>query len=75
MLVVRPNEDEATGAQLSQPNDFQFFFALEGSCIVTIAADSISLESGDSISIPPGSDFSLTGASEDLELLDVSLPN
>ncbi len=73
-VVVRPTSQKRESGPPGQAGEFQFFFALRGSCSIEINGTSIDLGPGDSVSIPIGSRFRVKTTSSDLELLDVALP-
>lgn len=73
VLVIRKGEGETAWA--SHDTDILFTFVMSGG--VTLHGDGrdpFELEAGDAFVIPPGMKTRLTEASDDLELLEVSLP-
>jgi quercetin dioxygenase-like cupin family protein len=71
--VIRP--DKADGAWTSHDADILFTYVMAGS--VTLdgeGRDAHALQTGDAFVIPPGMKTRLSGASGDLELLEVALP-
>jgi quercetin dioxygenase-like cupin family protein len=75
VLVFRPASQSGDGVVTRHSSDILFTFVLEGS--VTLDGDGQGahpLSEGDAYVIPPGLETSLTDASADLRLLEVSLP-
>lgn len=73
--VVRPSTSGAAPVWASHDTDIHFTFVMNGA--VTLEGegrDPFPLEEGDAFVIPPGMKTRLSGASQDLELLEVSLP-
>jgi quercetin dioxygenase-like cupin family protein len=71
--VVRP-----TGAQVPRTqahgSEFCFYFVLSGSVTLQAGGNTYPLASDDSITLPDGLAYTLSDASPDLELLEVTLP-
>jgi quercetin dioxygenase-like cupin family protein len=75
VLVVRPRTGTTSAPGSSHDGEFSFLFVLDGSVELRVDGHGAeSLSTGDCVSVPPGSSHSLHGCSEDLELLEVSLP-
>ncbi len=73
--VVRPTQGDVSSPWASHDTDILFTFVMSGS--VTLHGEGrapFALETGDAFVIPPKMKTRLSAASEDLELLEVSLP-
>jgi quercetin dioxygenase-like cupin family protein len=71
--VVRSAGGSATPVVIHN-DEFLFLFVLSGGLTYSQEGNSQSLEAGDSIVIPRGTQFALTDCSEDMSFLEVTLP-
>jgi len=71
--VVRPTGAQAPRSQ-SHSSEFCFYFVLAGSVSLTADGQTHALAPDDSITLPDGLAYTLSDASADLELLEVTLP-
>jgi mannose-6-phosphate isomerase-like protein (cupin superfamily) len=71
--VVRPRGTPAAGRQ-AHASEFCFYFVLSGSVSITAQGQTWRLASDDSITLPDGVPYVLNEPSEDLSLLEVTLP-
>lgn len=75
VVVARPSAGGRAGAVASHDSDILFTFVLTGSCTLNGQGHgSYELTEGDAYVLPPELKTSLTDCSEDLTLLEVSLP-
>jgi len=71
--VVRP-KGPLTAMRQSHPTEFCFYFVLRGTVAVDLDGATQRLAADDSIAIPGGMPYTLSNASGDLELLEITLP-
>jgi len=72
--VVRRVAGSTLGGAAAHDTEFCFYFVLAGSMTVRIADTAIALQADDSITLPGLASYAFDGRSDDLELLEVTLP-
>ncbi len=73
--VIKPLSTATTSNILQHDVDILFTFVMKGSMTLEAEGEGIhSLQKGDAFVIPPGMEYSYFDCSEDMELLEVSLP-
>ncbi len=60
---------------LTHHKEFLFYFILAGNLIVEIDSDTIELREGEAFSIPAATSYRFNELSNDIELLEIALPN
>ncbi len=72
--VARP-EGQLSSPFQSHSNEFVFWFILQGNLVLSSERQEHSMQSGDAVTIPAGMQYSIQECSQDLEILEVSLPD
>lgn len=72
--VIRKATMVTDVSTLIHKGDILFTFVLEGELSLTVGEESQELQAGDAFVIPPHSEYSFHKASDNLQLLEVSLP-
>ncbi len=75
VVVIRPSKGVGASTQLSHDADILFRFVLQGTLQLHVAGKApMNLRSRDAFVIPPALTYQFKDLSEDLEILEVSLP-
>jgi len=74
VMVVRRAGDAIDTKRWEHDREFLFYFVLEGSLDLSVGPTTEKLASGDTFVLPAGASCAFNACSDDMELLEVSLP-